>query len=142
LLVADPLRFVGAPHGPPLWLFHTLMPLAHLISFSVLAVLTLAARWPLPRWLIATLLVTYAGATEIVQSCLPPRTAEWTDWFQDLGGILIGAALCWGVAAAVSWLFRRSNDLERQLLPVPSSDDEMLRNVMSRSSQTDESWWS
>jgi VanZ family protein len=83
------------------------MPLAHLMSFCLLSILTLAARWPIPRWALIVFLLAYGGTTEIAQSFLPPRSAEWTDWFQDIVGIAIGAVLCldiwhgWGTAIRV-----------------------------------------
>lgn len=99
LLVADPWRFVGASGETP-GLFDRLMPWAHLLGFGGLAVLAFAARWPIRPWQLVLLLVLYGGATEIAQSALPPRTAEWQDWFQDAAGVAIGASLCRGFAVA------------------------------------------
>ena len=75
-------------------ILHTLMPYAHLLSFSVLAVMMFMARWPMPKWGVVLCLALYGGATEIVQSFIPPRTPEWIDWFQDLGGVAVGVAMC------------------------------------------------
>jgi hypothetical protein len=109
LLAADPLGVVGLVGVggaiPPL--LQVCMPLAHLMSFCLLSILTLAARWPIPRWALIVFLLAYGGTTEIAQSFLPPRSAEWTDWFQDIVGIAIGAVLCldiwhgWGTAIRV-----------------------------------------
>jgi hypothetical protein len=99
LLVPDPTLLVGGPDMG--WgIFRRVMPVAHLLSFAVLAILALTVRWPLPRWLVAVGLIVYGGLIEIVQSFLPPRTAEWEDWLQDIAGVAIGAILWWGVASA------------------------------------------
>ena len=87
------------------------MPVAHLLSFSVLAVLALMARWPVPRWAIVVLMAAYGGMTEIVQGFFPPRTPEWLDWLQDLAGIAVGAALCWIVALAARAVLQTQSGL-------------------------------
>ena len=68
-----------------------------MISFSVLAVLALMTRWPVPRWGIVLILAIYGGMTEIIQrfTCLT-RTPRWTDWFQDLIGIAVGNGVLLG----------------------------------------------
>ena len=107
LLTADPSRLIGCGGGLP-WLLRSLMPVAHLLSFFMLAVLALSARWPAPAWGIVLVLSLYGGMTEITQGFLPPRTPRWTDWFQDVAGIAVGAALCWGGALlAGAWAARR-----------------------------------
>jgi VanZ family protein len=88
LLAKDPRELVGMP--PTL-----LAVLAHLLSFLVLTVLAMAARWPVPGWLVLSCLLAYAGGTELLQGFLGWRTAEWVDFFQDLAGIGLGAAVYW-----------------------------------------------
>ena len=46
LLTSDPARVIGVSGKMP-WILRELMPWAHLLSFLVLAVVTLLARWPL-----------------------------------------------------------------------------------------------
>ncbi len=107
LLTAYPSRLIGFPRELPL-LLRWLMPGAHVLSFFVLAVLALGARWPAPAWAVVWALSLYGGMTEIAQGFLPPRTPRWTDWFQDVAGIAVGAALCWGAALlAEAWAARR-----------------------------------
>ena len=101
LLTADPKLVIGVRGELP-WILETLMPWAHLLSFSVLAVLMLLARWPMPRWSVVLILAVYGGATEIIQGFVPPRTPEWMDWFQDVSGVAVGAALCWIVVLLMS----------------------------------------
>lgn len=97
LLSQDPTRWIGTTGNVPEFL-KMLIPIAHLLSFTVLSFLTFAAGLPVPRWGMLLLLALYGGATEIVQSVIPHRTAEWMDWFQDLGGIAIGfVCLCLAV---------------------------------------------
>jgi hypothetical protein len=93
LFSPHPAHVIGVWGDTPAVL-RALMPYAHLLSFSVLAVLVLLARWPLPRWSIALLLAGYGGATEIIQAVVPQRTPEWADWFQDVGGVALGVAIC------------------------------------------------
>ena len=100
LLTANPARLIGVRGELP-WLLQALMPWAHLLSFAVLVVVMLLARWPVPRWSIVLVLAIYGGATEIIQGFVPPRTPEWMDWFQDLSGVAAGAGLCWIVALLI-----------------------------------------
>jgi hypothetical protein len=105
LWTADPSRLIG---GEVSWLLRSLLPVAHLVSFFVLAVLALSARWPAPAWGIVLVLSLYGGMTELVQGFTPHRRPEWGDWFQDVAGIAVGAALCWGGALlAGAWAARR-----------------------------------
>ena len=138
LWTADPTRLVG---GGVAGFLHPLLPLAHLLSFLVLAVLALTARWPAPRWAIVVLLVMYGGMTEIVQGFLPPRNPELIDWFQDVAGIGIGAALCWIAALGARALTRSQQGLEECAPQVPGDGCEALRNVTSRMAAEGESWW-
>lgn len=94
LVIDDPARAIGGASRAPHFL-HVLMPIAHLFSFSLLAILALAARWRMSRGFVVTLLIIYGGATEIAQWFLPPRMAEWQDLAQDIAGILLGAAVFW-----------------------------------------------
>mgnify|MGYP000937130553 CR=1 FL=1 len=100
LLVPDPeqtFRIRGFWHK----LVVPLLPYAHLISFFVLAVLALVVRWPAPRWVVVVVLIGYASATEIFQRYVPPRAPQLNDWWQDLGGVLLAAVVCWLAAAAL-----------------------------------------
>jgi hypothetical protein len=130
LLSSDPSRLIGV-HGDLPWLLRAMLPAAHLISFLVLATLALAPRWPVPRWVIVLILAIYGGMTEITQGFLPPRTPEWTDWIQDLGGIAVGTAFCWGLAVLAA-AFSRPN----------SSDDlEALQTAVRSPTPGKNSWW-
>jgi VanZ family protein len=102
LVVKRPLAFIESDPGLGA-LSRDLVPVAHLVSFALLAVLTSAARWPIPRWGQWGLLVAYAMGTELVQAFLPWRTAELGDFLQDLAGIAAGLAT-WRLAA---WLLGR-----------------------------------
>jgi hypothetical protein len=106
LLTGAPSRLIGFEGDLP-WALQALLPAAHAISFLVLAVLALTPRWPVPRWGIVLILAIYGGMTEIFQGFLPPRTPEWMDWFQDLGGIAAGTALCWALTILFHFLARR-----------------------------------
>jgi hypothetical protein len=138
LLVADPTQLVG---GAVAGYTHALGPVAHLVSFMVLAVLALMTRWPAPRWLIVVLLIAYGGMTEIVQNFLPSRTAEWGDWLQDVVGIGIGAAACWAAASAVRLCMKSRRTGDRPASSSPSDSWEALQNVASCSTVADLSWW-
>jgi hypothetical protein len=138
LLTADPTRLVG---GEVVGFLHPLMPVAHLVSFLVLAVLALMTRWPAPRWAIVVLLAMYGGMTEVVQGFLPPRTPEWMDGLQDLAGIGIGAALCWIIAMAARGLVKSRQGLEPRGCPAAADPWEVLQNVASRSAAGGQSWW-
>lgn len=109
-----PERWIGSSGNIP-ELLQMLMPFAHMLSFTVLSLLTFAACLPLPRWSILLLLAVYGGATEIIQGFIPPRTPEWADWFQDLGGITIGFACFWLV------LFLLRITRKNEMLEVPGS---------------------
>jgi hypothetical protein len=144
LLTADPASLIGIPAsligikgGTPL-LLQALMPYAHLLSFMVLAVLALLARWPVPRWALVLLMVVYSGTTEVAQSFLPPRAAEWLDWLQNLGGIAIGVSVCWSLSTSRR-LFRVREDGDQK--SPPNSEWEVVHRVMSRPRVGEESWW-
>jgi len=61
LLTSNPARLIGVSGAMPGFLW-TLMPWAHLLSFGVLAVLTLLARWPVPRWSVVLVLAALRGS--------------------------------------------------------------------------------
>jgi VanZ family protein len=81
------------------------MPYSHLFSFSVLTVLALAAHAPAPRWVLIAGLIAYGAMTEGLQSLLPPRTAEWADWFQDVAGILAGVVCYYALACLIKRVY-------------------------------------
>jgi hypothetical protein len=139
LLASDPSRWIGV-HGNLPYLLRMLLPVAHGLSFFVLAVLALAARWPVPRWGIVLFLMIYGGATEIIQSLVPSRMSDWLDWLQDIGGIAVGAALCWGVASLIGLLLRirRSRHCDNSC---PADGSEIVNKVMRRSAAGEQSWW-
>jgi hypothetical protein len=120
LLSPNPARVISSTGRlPPILL--TLMPWAHLLSFSVLAAAMLLARWPMPRWVTVLILAMYGGATEIIQGFIPPRTPEWEDWFQDVGGVVVGVTVCSIIAML---LIRYSPRLRPMLNGLP-----MLRRI-------------
>ena len=137
LLSSDPAGLIGM-HDRLLPLLQWLMPWAHLLSFLTLAVLVLSARWPAPRWSMVLILAFYAGTTEISQSLVPKRTPEWNDWFMDLAGIALGAAICWTLATFTGAL---SRGRRRRCPASPSDEWEVMQKVMSRPSAGGQSWW-
>jgi VanZ family protein len=140
LLVKDPLRLMGM-RGEGAAFLDAFMPFAHLLSFFLLTALALIIRWPIPRWIMAILLAMYGGLTEIAQSFLPPRTAEWRDWLQDLAGIAIGAVVCWGLALAAGAL-AGSGQKPGERVPSATCDEwTIVRTVMSRPTARGQSWW-
>lgn len=92
-----PEEVLGMRAGLP-WLLRELLPVAHLLSFFVLALLAVPALRPLPLWASGSLLIAYGGATELLQRFVPGRTPDWLDGLQDLGGVAAGVVLCWAVA--------------------------------------------
>jgi VanZ family protein len=110
LFSRDPTRWIGVTGSLP-ELLKILMPFAHIFSFAVLSLLALSACLPLPRWFILISLATYGGVCEIVQGFLPPRTPEWADLFQDLGGIAIGFACFW-FAVFLLRIMQKNENLE------------------------------
>jgi hypothetical protein len=120
LLSANPSRLLGI-HGDLPRALRAVLPVAHVVSFWVLAMLALAPRWPVPRWGIVLILAVYGGMTEIIQGFMPSRTPEWMDWFQDLGGIVAGAAICWAIATLVA--LRAQPQCGQEQLIADSSDN-------------------
>ena len=96
LLSPNPYIWVGSSDANSF--LARLYPYAHLISFTLLTLFARFGCQPLPRWLICGSLIAYATATELLQRLIPPRTAEWRDWFQDLAGIAVGMAAAWMLA--------------------------------------------
>jgi VanZ family protein len=138
LLTSDPSRWIGVQGGLPR-ILQVMLPIAHAISFLVLAVLALMTRWPIPRWSIVLVLVVYAGMTEIIQGRVPHRTPEWSDWLQDLVGIGLGVACCWGVAMLVGAFAEARRRPEH---PPPAPDEwTVIRRLLQRSSMGERSWW-
>ena len=98
LLVRNPLALIR--QVPPLLdAFLTVSAVTHLMTFTVLAFLMLASRWPVPGWRLFAYLAAYACATEGLQYFFPPRKMELVDVIQDLLGLALGAVL-W---SAVEW---------------------------------------
>jgi VanZ family protein len=88
----------------------------HAGAFMGLELLLEFAFWdrsPDRRRVLAILLAAaLGGALELVQACLPYRSAEWLDFVADVSGALIGAALCALLAgAAERWLGSSSTRL-------------------------------
>ncbi len=137
LLAQRPELLIGIKGDWP-WLLRALDPAAHLISFFVLAVLALMTRWPVPRWGIVFVLAIYGGLTEISQHFTATRTPEWKDWFQDLGGIALGVACCWGVAT-LAGAFIGARRIAAQ--PQPSTEWTVTRKLLQRSTASERSWW-
>ena len=139
LLTSDPAQLIGIEGEWP-WLLRLLDPAAHLISFSVLAVLALMTRWPMPRWSIVLILAIYGGLTEIGQHFTVTRTPRWTDWLQDLIGIGLGTGCCWGVATLVGkFIAARRNP--KPSPPAPSDEWAVTRRLLQRSGESGRSWW-
>ena len=65
----------------------------HFTAFCVLGFLVAASRFPLRRWWIAGLLLSYAFASELVQYFVPPRTVELRDLLENLAGLSVGVGL-------------------------------------------------
>jgi VanZ family protein len=139
LLTSHPERLIGMQGRLP-WILQVIFPLAHTVSFLALAVLTLMTRWPVPRWSVVLALVIYGGMTEIIQGYVPDRTPEWMDWLQDLAGIALGVACCWGVAVLAGALIgaRRSEEPPQ---PASSLEWTVLRKLFRRSVASERSWW-
>jgi VanZ family protein len=75
--------------------YDSIEPVAHLVSFTLLALLVLFTRWPLRRrWLMA-IVAGYGVATELIQSQVPGRHMQLVDLLQDFGGILLGCLIYW-----------------------------------------------
>lgn len=139
LVSEDPSRVIGL-YGRVPSIFRSLMPAAHVISFTVLAVLALWVRWPMARWGIVLILIVYGGMTEILQGFIPHRTPEWMDWFQDIAGIALGTVFCWIVAILGN---RRTQSQKAQKTDAPRPPEEwrVLEKALSRPVGNELSWW-
>jgi VanZ family protein len=112
LLTPDPFRLVASTPGA-VHVLQLLNPLAHGLSFAILTALALLAFRPLPQPAICIGLSGYASLTELLQMYIPPRTAEWQDWFQDIGGIALVILVGWLVAT----LWRALRNAEKNVSP-------------------------
>jgi hypothetical protein len=94
LFSRNPMRWVEFPPNMASWVAR-LMPVAHLLSFLVLTILAAAAQWPLRWWALGAVLGGYAVATELLQGLTATRQTEWSDFFQNCAGIVIGLVASW-----------------------------------------------
>jgi VanZ family protein len=76
----------------------------HFSAFVLLAFFVLASRLPLRQAPLAGLLIGYAVATELLQTLVPPRTAELKDFIEDVLGLAAGTAIWW---VAQQYLLRK-----------------------------------
>ena len=141
LLSEDPTRVIGLHDRMP-WILLKLMPYAHVLSFTVLAVLALGVRWPVPRWGIILMAAVYGGMTQFLQGFTVHRTPRWTDWFHDLEGIAIGTALCWFAALMVGRFTRLRRGRDADSRAAPCDEWETLGEALSRPAAGEQSWWS
>jgi hypothetical protein len=94
LLSPNPYRLVASAPGA-VNVLSALNPVAHFVSFVFLTTLSLLAFRSASQATVFLGLSGYASLTELVQNCIPPRTAEYGDWFQDIGGIAIVILVGW-----------------------------------------------
>ena len=122
LLVAKDPTVLVTPGG----LLHGLLTCvgwaSHFISFLMLTLLVLAARWRLPGWALLTCLVAYALGMEGLQSLVPTRSVQLQDVSQNLVGIAVGWAIWRGRKAALSR--RKSRARSADLPAVDAADRE------------------
>ncbi len=99
LLVPNPAALVGLRRAP--------MPgyalLAHLGSFFLLSVLTLASRLPISWPGTLGVLVSYGAIVELLQGFVPRRTVAFADFVANTVGIVLGAT----AYACATWYWRR-----------------------------------
>ena len=101
LLTRNPLYWFRA--APPLLKTYRLFDsVTHLVAFTILAFLMLAARWPVSHRRLFAWLAVYAFVTEALQSLIPPRRTDAIDFIEDLIGLGLGAVI-W---LAADWWFR------------------------------------
>ena len=87
LLVPDPRALLGIER----WADRLPDPkAAHVLCFSLLAILAHLSRFPLSRLALLGTLAAYAIAAEALQSFVPPRTASVGDVVWNLSGLAIG----------------------------------------------------
>ena len=72
---------------------HRVSPVLHLLSFLLLSLLALAARWPVPQWAVVLGIALFAAGTELLQVFVSHRTAELGDFLMNLAGIGAFAAI-------------------------------------------------
>jgi hypothetical protein len=140
LLTSDPSRLIGFRGDLP-WVLRSLMPLAHAVSFTTLAILALVTRWPVPRWIIVLTLVVYGGLTEVFQGFVPHRTPDWADWLQDIAGVVAGVGCCWGTAVLVGMLIGAKQDSKEHLHPASPDECSVVWRLLRRSISGERSWW-
>lgn len=76
----------------------------HFTAFALLAWCVSAAQWPRSLHVRILMLVSYALATETLQSFVPPRTVQVGDYLENLGGLATGWV---AFALANRWWSRR-----------------------------------
>lgn len=74
----------------------------HLTAFGVLAALSFAARWPVPRRGVLGFLFFFSLATEFSQFFVPTRCVEAVDLLQNFAGIAAGYGLAWAAGVGLS----------------------------------------
>ncbi len=121
LVDRDPLQIVRSQETV-FSLIRLLLPLTHVAAFSVLALLTVAARWPLPHWLAVTLLIVYGLATEFLQGFISTRQLDPVDILQNLAGIAIGCAMGWTIARLWTMVQDRTRDSGEGQKPLDAWD--------------------
>ncbi len=130
LLCKDPTAVIGMQNHLP-WILQVLMPYDHELSFTVLAVLAMSVRWPLPRWAIVPIMAAYGGLTEILQG-YTGRHPSWRDWFRDLTSIAIGTTICWIAACVVVGFARLRQKRSGAAQAAPCREWEVLQEALSR----------
>lgn len=99
LLVPDPSALVGMRRVP----LSGYSTAAHIGSFILLSVLTLASRLPLSMTAALAVLVSYGAVVELLQWFVPRRTVSFGDFVANALGIAVGA----GAYAVAEWYRRR-----------------------------------
>ncbi len=92
LLVPDPWALLGfaRPLGPSSG-YGT-----HLMAFLILGILVGWCRFPSSSTARAALLLGYAVVVELAQGLVPQRTVQLEDLAENLAGLALGVAICWG----------------------------------------------
>jgi hypothetical protein len=98
LLCPNPYRLAAVASGA-VGVLTLLEPVAHFVGFAMLTTFTLLAFRSAPQAAVCLGLSGYASLTELLQRLIPPRTAEWGDWFQDIGGIAMVILVGWLIGA-------------------------------------------
>jgi hypothetical protein len=97
-------------------------PVAHLISFAILAALAFACRWPVPRWVVVLFIAGYAGGTELLQGSIEGRHCSWMDWYLDLIGAAIGVGSLMVVPRICQYFKRNTGDTAGGCLATDNDD--------------------